>query len=69
MITLVFGLRTAIPILTVAQLIGNGSRGLFNRRQVDGAVVGWLALDQAGRFPAATALRIPASRGAVTESV
>jgi uncharacterized protein len=40
----VFGVRDAIPILTVAQLIGNGSRVYFNRRQLDWAVVGWFAL-------------------------
>jgi hypothetical protein len=27
----VFGVREAVPILTVAQLIGNGSRVWFNR--------------------------------------
>lgn len=40
----VFGVRAAIPILTVAQLIGNGSRVWFNRRELDGRVVGWFAL-------------------------
>jgi uncharacterized membrane protein YfcA len=40
----VFGMRDAVPILTVAQLVGNGSRVWFNRRQVDGQVVGWFAL-------------------------
>ena len=40
----VFGVREAIPILTVAQLIGNGSRVWFNRREVDWRVVGWFAL-------------------------
>ncbi|HEX6534014.1 MAG TPA: sulfite exporter TauE/SafE family protein [Gemmatimonadaceae bacterium] len=40
----VFGVRDAIPILTVAQLIGNGSRVWFNRREVDLAVVGWFAV-------------------------
>lgn len=39
-----FGLRDAIPILTVAQLIGNGSRVWFNRHELDGRVVGWFAL-------------------------
>lgn len=39
-----FGVRQAIPILTVAQLIGNGSRVWFNRREVDWRVVGWFAL-------------------------
>lgn len=39
-----FGVRAAIPILTVAQLIGNGSRVWFNRRDLDLRVVGWFAL-------------------------
>lgn len=39
-----FGMRDAIPILTVAQLIGNGSRVWFNRRDVDARVVGWYAI-------------------------
>ena len=46
----VFGVRDAIPILTVAQLIGNASRVWFNRSQVDLRVVGWFAL---GGVPAA----------------
>lgn len=44
MLVVTFGLRDAIPILTVAQLIGNASRVWFNRRQVDMKVVGWFAL-------------------------
>ncbi|HEY7878601.1 MAG TPA: sulfite exporter TauE/SafE family protein [Gemmatimonadaceae bacterium] len=40
----VFGMREAIPILTVAQLIGNGSRVWFNRHELDWRVVGWFAL-------------------------
>ena len=39
-----FGVRDAVPILTVAQLIGNGSRAWFNRREIDHRVVGWFAL-------------------------
>jgi uncharacterized protein len=39
-----FGVREAIPILTVAQLIGNGSRVWFNRRQLDWRVVAWFAV-------------------------
>lgn len=39
-----FGTRDAIPILTVAQLIGNGARVWFNRRELDLHVVGWFAL-------------------------
>jgi uncharacterized membrane protein YfcA len=40
----VFGVREAVPILTVAQLVGNGSRVWFNRRALDLAVVRWYAL-------------------------
>lgn len=39
-----FGVREAIPILTVAQLVGNGSRVWFNRRELDWRVVVWFAL-------------------------
>lgn len=46
----VFGVRDAIPILTVAQLIGNGSRVWFNRTELDLGVVRWFAL---GGVPAA----------------
>lgn len=37
-----FGPRLAVPILTAAQLVGNGSRVWFNRREIDYRVVGWL---------------------------
>lgn len=40
----VFGARDAVPILTVAQLVGNGSRVWFNRYEVDYRVVAWFAL-------------------------
>ena len=40
----IFGIREAVPILTVAQLIGNGSRVWFNRKLVDYRVVLWFAL-------------------------
>jgi uncharacterized protein len=39
-----FGVREAIPILTVAQLIGNASRVWFNRHEVNWLVVTWFAL-------------------------
>ena len=39
-----FGVREAIPILTVAQLVGNGSRVWFNRQEVDWRLVVWFAL-------------------------
>lgn len=44
MLVFVFGVREAIPILTIAQLIGNGSRVWFNRRELDWRVVAWFAL-------------------------
>ena len=46
----VFGIRAAVPILAVAQLIGNGSRVLLNRREVNYRIVGWFAI---GGVPAA----------------
>ncbi len=39
-----YGARAAVPILTVAQLIGNGSRVWFNREAVNYRVVAWFAL-------------------------
>lgn len=48
----VFGVRDAIPILTVAQLIGNGSRVFFNRKELDYRVVGWFSV---GAVPLALA--------------
>lgn len=47
-----FGVRDAVPILTVAQLIGNGSRVWLNRGELDRAVLGWFTL---GAVPAALA--------------
>jgi uncharacterized protein len=44
MLVFVFGVREAIPILTVAQLIGNGSRVWFNRHELNWKVVAWFAL-------------------------
>ena len=43
-LVLVFGARAAVPILTVAQLIGNASRVWFNRAEVHWRVVAWFAL-------------------------
>lgn len=43
-LTIFFGMRLAVPILTVAQLTGNGSRVWFNRRELNYKVVGWFAL-------------------------
>ena len=39
-----FGVRDAVPILTVAQLVGNGSRVWFNRRELVLRLAGWFAL-------------------------
>lgn len=39
-----FGMRDAVPILTIAQLFGNGSRVWFNRPNVDWTIVGWYSL-------------------------
>jgi uncharacterized membrane protein YfcA len=44
-----FGVREAIPILTVAQLIGNLSRVVLNRHEIAFPVVRWFAL---GAIPA-----------------
>jgi uncharacterized protein len=46
----VFGMRAAVPILTVMQLIGNGSRVWFNRGELRWKVVAWFAV---GGIPAA----------------
>jgi uncharacterized membrane protein YfcA len=43
-LVLAFGVRDAVPILTVAQLVGNASRVWLNRRELDYRVVGWFAL-------------------------
>jgi len=43
-LVIAFGVRDAVPILTVAQLIGNGSRVWFNRQDLDFRVVGWFSL-------------------------
>ena len=44
MLVFVVGVREAIPILTVAQLIGNASRVWFNRGELNWRVVCWFAL-------------------------
>lgn len=40
----VFGIRDAVPILTIAQLASNGSRVWFNRDEVVLPIVGWFAI-------------------------
>jgi hypothetical protein len=49
-LVLVVGPRDAIPVLTIAQLVGNGSRVVLNRDAVSWRIVGWFAL---GGVPAA----------------
>ncbi len=39
-----FGLRAAVPVLTLTQLVSNGSRVALNRRELDRRLVGWFAL-------------------------
>ncbi|MBC3763503.1 sulfite exporter TauE/SafE family protein [Quadrisphaera oryzae] len=39
-----FGLRVAVPALTLVQLVSNGSRVAFNRDEVRWPLVGWFAL-------------------------
>ena len=45
-----FGLRVAVPVLTITALASNGGRVWFNRRDVKLSLVGWFAL---GAVPAA----------------
>jgi uncharacterized membrane protein YfcA len=42
--TALFGLRVAVPMLTLTQLVSNASRVALNRRSVDRSLVGWFAL-------------------------
>ena len=48
----VFGIHDAVPILTIAQLMGNLSRVWFNRTELSLSVVKWFGL---GAVPAAVA--------------
>jgi len=50
--TALFGLRVAVPMLTLAQISSNGGRLWLNRREVRWALVGWFA---AGAVPLAVA--------------
>ena len=45
-----FGVREAVPILTVVQMVGNGARVALNRRELVWPVVGWFSL---GAVPSA----------------
>ena len=42
--TALFGLRVAVPVLTLTQLVSNISRVTLNRRSVDLTLVGWFAV-------------------------
>lgn len=50
--TALFGLRVAVPMLTLTQLSSNGSRVWLNRRDLHWPLVGWFAL---GAVPLAVA--------------
>jgi uncharacterized membrane protein YfcA len=50
--TALFGLRVAVPVLTLAQLASNGSRAWLNRRELCWPPVRWFAL---GAVPCAVA--------------
>jgi uncharacterized membrane protein YfcA len=43
-LTWVVGLKEAVPVLTVAQLIGNASRVWFNRKELVWPIIGWFSL-------------------------
>lgn len=51
-ITAVCGAQRAVPMVAVAQLVGNASRAWLNRREADWRVVGWFAV---GAVPASVA--------------
>ncbi|MBB5840526.1 putative membrane protein YfcA [Kribbella italica] len=48
--TALFGLRVAVPMLTITQLSSNASRVWFNRRELHWPLIGWFA---AGAVPLA----------------
>jgi uncharacterized protein len=50
--TALFGLRAAVPMLTLTQLSSNGSRVWFNRHELRWPLIGWFAL---GALPSAVA--------------
>jgi uncharacterized membrane protein YfcA len=50
--TVLFGLRAAVPMLTLTQLSSNGSRVWFNRHELRRPMIGWFAL---GAVPGAVA--------------
>ena len=42
--TALFGLRVAVPVLTLTQLVSNSSRVALNRHGIDRSLVGWFAV-------------------------
>jgi uncharacterized membrane protein YfcA len=50
--TALFGLRVAVPMLTVTQLSSNGARVWLNRRELNWRLIGWFAF---GAVPFAVA--------------
>lgn len=50
--TAMFGLRVAVPMLTLTQLVSNGSRVVLNRHDLRWPLIGWFAL---GAVPFAVA--------------
>jgi uncharacterized membrane protein YfcA len=50
--TALFGLRVAVPMLTLTQLSSNGSRAWLNRRELRWSLIAWFAL---GAVPCAVA--------------
>ena len=48
--TALFGLRVAVPVLTLTQIASNGGRVWFNRRDINWRLVGWFAI---GAVPSA----------------
>src|SRR6185369_16559071 len=50
--TVLFGLRVAVPMLTLTQLSSNGFRAWLNRRELRWGLIGWFAL---GAVPFAVA--------------
>ncbi|WP_410790013.1 sulfite exporter TauE/SafE family protein [Kribbella sp. C-35] len=42
--TILFGLRAAVPMLTLTQLSSNGSRVWLNRHELRGSIIAWFAV-------------------------
>lgn len=60
-LVITFGVRDSVPILTVAQLVGNGSPVWFNRRVLDYRDVGWFAF-ALGPCPSPSSVAVVAGR-------